>query len=203
MALTVEQRAAAYTAAYPTYPPLATHGRWLYGIWEVGAFYRSNGFYGAYPHGYLDRLRALFPDFPPETWWHVFSGSLDPTTPGVRVDVHPDRAPDVLADVQQLSRVVPLGAIDFVAADPPYSVADATNYDVPMPNRRQVMAELAYCVRPGGMLAWLDTVKPMYRAKDWRLWGEIGIAGSTNHRVRMVFLFEREAYAEEMVAWPT
>lgn len=203
MALTVEQRAASYNAAYPMYPPLVTWGRWLYGIWEIGNNYRNTTpLYGAYPPGYLDRLAAIFPDYPRSTWWHVFAGSLPPEESRRRIDVNPDRSPDLLADAQRLSNHLTLGAMDFVAADPPYSEEDAVNYDTPMPNRHKVMRELAYTVAPGGQLAWLDTVKPMYRAAEWHLWGEIGIARSTNHRVRFVFLFERKPYAEEIIEWP-
>lgn len=203
MALTVEQRAASYNAAYPMYPPLVTWGRWLYGIWEIGNNYRgTSALYGAYPPGYLDRLAAIFPDYPRARWWHVFAGSLPQTESYRRIDLNPDRQPDLLADAQKLSHHLPLATMEFVAADPPYSDEDAVAYDTPMPDRRKVMRELAYTTAPGGMLAWLDTVKPMYRAAEWHLWGEIGIARSTNHRVRFVFLFERKPYAEEIIEWP-
>lgn len=76
----------------------------------------------------------------------------------------------------------------MAAADPPYTPQDAKKYGVKMVNRIHALIELARVVRAGGHLAWLDTMKPMYRKKEWRLFGEIAVVRSTNHRVRMLFL---------------
>ena len=188
--MTVAERAASYSAAFPAYPPLVTHGRWIYGVFEIGNDYRNkSSLYGAYPPRLLDRIRAIFPEHRPETWLHAFSGSLTREAQGLRVDLMAERAPDVIADVTRLPLATASRAM--TAADPPYSDRDAERYGTPMVDRRKAMRELARVTKSGGHLSWLDTVKPMYRNVDWRLFGEIAVVRSTNHRVRMIFLFER------------
>ena len=185
------ERAAAYNAAFPKWPPLVVYGRWIYGVWEIGNDYRNRSpLYGAYPARFLPRLQALFPDHAPGTWLHAFAGSLPPDTHGLRVDRVHARQPDVVADVCQL----PLGtaSVEMVDADPPYGERHAKRYGTKMVNRLAATRELARVVTPGGHLAWLDTKKPMYRNTEWFLFGEIGVVRSTNHDVRMLFLFERQ-----------
>ena len=193
MNLSLEQRAAAYHAAFPTWPPLSTTRRWIYGVWDIGNAYKSKqGYYGEYPHGYLARVGALFPEKKSGRTLHLFSGSV--TAPGIKMDLRwigqrPRGA--VTGDAQRLSEYFEAGRFDMVYADPPYTVADAARYSTPMPNRRKVMAELARVVAAEGHVAWLDCVKPMYRKVEWTMIGEIGVARSTNHRVRMLFIFQR------------
>jgi len=42
-------------------------------------------------------------------------------------------------------------------------------------------------------LVWLDTVWPMHRKAEWRTVGRILLQRSTNHRARIVSIFERVA----------
>lgn len=188
--MTLAERARSYAEAFPDRPPLVVHGAqsgraWLYGVWEIGNDYRSStGFYGSYPPSYLARLAAVFPDHPRDRWVHLFSGSL---REGLRIDINPSNAPTILGSAE----AVPLRDVAFIAADPPYTPADAERYGTKMPDRKKVMHSIAASMRSGGHLAWLDTVKPMYRKIEWQLFGEIAVVRSTNHRVRMAFLFER------------
>ena len=184
-----------YREAYPNYPPLVVHGNWLYGVWELGNNYKGSGFYGSYPNGYLRRVMCMFPDV--KSILHLFSGSLPPG-PYTRFDCHeqPDYFNnlyhgDVIGDAHELSRCFPTLRFDLVLADPPYTKEDAKRYGTPMVNRAKVMREVAKVVYSGGWLVWLDTVKPMYRKSEWVLRGEIAVVGSTNHRVRMCFIFQR------------
>lgn len=80
-------------------------------------------------------------------------------------------------------------AFDLVLADPPYTAEDATRYGTPMIRRDVVMREIRKVVERGANLVWLDTVTPMWRKKDWHLWGLIGIVRSSNHRVRFAHIF--------------
>ena len=186
--MTPAERAAAYNAAFPKRPPLAVSGRWVYGIWEIGnAYGGSSGYYGEYPRGYVERVRAMFPDMDPARTLHLFSGSYD--GPGVRVDLKGEPRPTLRGDAARL----PFrdGAFRFVMADPSYSPADSKRYGVPHPNKKLVLRELARVVAPGGHLVWLDIPKPMYRKVEWRPWGTVGVLRSTNHRGRFAFMFER------------
>jgi hypothetical protein len=180
-------RAALYNAAFPSYPPLCTTGRWVYGMWVLGNNYRGSGYYGAYPPGYLKRVLSLFPDA--TRVLSLFSGSLQ--GPGVTLDCQRTAAvqPQVLGSAEALPFLP--GSFDLCLADPPYSPVDAVRYATPMVSRRKVLASLAHVIPAGGHVVWLDTQLPMYRKAEWHLWGTIGLVRSTNHRVRLVSLFER------------
>ena len=51
-------------------------------------------------------------------------------------------------------------------------------------------------VKPGGWLVWLDTQLPMYRKDQWTNVAQIGLVRSTNHRVRLVSIFQRTGGGE-------
>jgi ubiquinone/menaquinone biosynthesis C-methylase UbiE len=80
----------------------------------------------------------------------------------------------------------------MVAADPPYSPADAARYGTPPVHKPAVLREIARVVAPGGFLIWLDTTLPLYRKVEWHHWGMICVQRSTNHRTRLCSLFTRQ-----------
>jgi hypothetical protein len=194
--MTLRDRAEAYAAAFPDRPALqVVHERGLEvlcGTWLGGQNYRATAsLYGSYPPGYLARIAALFPDAEPARTLHVFSGSL-PAGPYVRVDVNPDRQPDHVCNVVDLPRVFLPGRFRLTMADPPYSSADAKKYGVPMVDRRRALASIAQVTAVGGFLVWLDCVWPMFSKRQWRTVGRICLVRSTNHRVRLISIFERQ-----------
>jgi hypothetical protein len=200
--LTLADRAAAYAAMFPKFH--ASHLRVvkesgrpvLYGTWLLGNDYRNKTrYYGAYPPSYLQRVSALFPDIEPGRTLHVFSGSL-PRGPYLRLDVNPDNGAELVGDacdVAELIRVLGDGFLgfDLICADPPYSADDAARYGTAMIDRRRCVAALAEVCRSGGFLVWLDTVWPQFSKRQWRTVGRIQLIRSTNHRVRLVSIFER------------
>lgn len=201
--MTLSDRAVAYAAAFPDRPRLQVvreQGRdVLYGTWLGGQDYRqTSALYGAYPKGYVDRVMSLFPDVDEGDVLHAFSGSLPPGR-YVRLDVNPARRPDIVASVydvrEALDHAYPAARFRprLILADPPYSSADAEHYETRMVDRRRAVAALATVTRVGGFLVWLDTVWPMHAKRDWRTVGRIAYIRSTNHRVRLVSIFERQA----------
>jgi hypothetical protein len=52
----------------------------------------------------------------------------------------------------------------------------------------------------GAHVVWLDQVHPMYRKDKFSLEAEIGMVKSTNHRYRVVCVFERRALVEAAVS---
>lgn len=182
------QRAELYNSAFPKFPPLVATRRWLYGMWVLGNDYRGSGYYGAYPPAYLKRMAALFPDA--DNILHLFSGSLPPGH-YTRFDCRAELEPEVVGTAERLPEYFKPGAFDLVYADPPYSEEDAEHYGRALVSRNLVMRSLLPVVCRGGYVVWLDQVLPMYRKTDWCLDGTIGLVRSTNHRVRVVFLFRR------------
>lgn len=161
------------------------------GTWIMGNDYRvKSKYYGGYPAGYLRRIKALFPD--KQRTLHLFSGHVDKSVmPGDTVDLNPDLRPDYVDDAQTLSRV-PLETYDLVMADPPYSVEDCDHYQTPMIKRNKVMAALGQRLTSGCHVVWLDQVLPMYRKDQFSVEAVIGMVKSTNHRFRVVVVFQRK-----------
>ena len=167
---------------------LSEDGR-IVGTWIMGNAYGvKSGYYGGYPAGYLKRIKAMFPD--KSKALHVFSGRVDQSSwPGDTVDLNPDMEPTYLDDAQTLEKV-PLSNYDIILADPPYSVEDSEHYQPTMVKRNKVMRALSG-VKQGTHVVWLDQVLPMYRKDTWKITGVIGMVKSTNHRFRVVTIFER------------
>jgi hypothetical protein len=208
------KRAMAYNYAFPDRPPLAAHmpqggPQWVAGTWLIGACYKNpNPLYGAYPHGYLERVHSMFPDA--RQVLHVFSGGL--TFENARVAAWPQpQKPDLggefgleLVDVMGPDQGrhptwqgdlmdMPAewaGRFDLILADPPYSYADAEHYGTPMVNRAAVIRRLREVCCKGGNLVWLDQCWPQHRKDQWRTWAHIGLVRSTNHRMRLVSMFQ-------------
>lgn len=185
--ISLQERAALYAAAHPDWPKLQVD-RQISGMWIMGNNYRTSGYYGAYPHGYLERVNSMFPDA--ERVLHLFSGSLPPGnyTRFDRVFGKGDRC----GDAELLSSYFEKGPrFDLIFADPPYSVEDSNHYGCAMVNRNKVVSECAKLLEPGGYLVWLDQVLPMFRKSELELSAVIGMVKSTNHRFRVVTMFRR------------
>lgn len=150
----------------------------------------ASQYYGGYPAGYVKRVRALFPEADAQSTLHLFSGMVDPSKfPGDRVDINGATSPTYIDDAQSLTKV-PLGRYKFVFADPPYSVEDCDHYQCTMVKRNVVMKALER-LPEGAVVVWLDQVLPMYRKVAFEVVGVVGMVKSTNHRFRVVTIFQR------------
>lgn len=189
--MTNEQRIQNYLTAtkFAQHLFIGGDGR-IVGTMILGNDYRvKSGYYGGFPAGFLKRMAALFPD--KTNILHLFSGKVDLTAmPGRTVDLNPENNPDWVDDAQTLENV-PLEEFDLVVSDPPYSVEDADHYQTPMVKRNKVMAALGERLRSGCHVCWLDQVLPMFRKDEFSIRGVIGIVKSTNHRFRVVTIFEK------------
>lgn len=185
--LTIDDRASLYATNFPLYPGLIADKGWLLGTWILGNAYgrADQTLYGAYPSNFLKRVRAMFPDAIHVL--HLFSGHLKPGPFEVCVDLKIERRPTVVAAAKALPFLP--GVFDLVLADPPYSAKDALKYGTPPLHRGNVMRGLRDCVKTGGHVCWLDTVRPMYRKGQWKQIGAIGVSVSTNTRTRMLSIF--------------
>lgn len=191
---------AGYRKAFPNYPPLIAwrspkkkggqHRCWLYGYWEIGNDYKGSGYHGSYPPSFLKRIYSMFPEKDYPRMLHLFSGSLQKEERGIRFDINPKLKPDVCGEAEKLWNYF-TKKFNLIIADPPYTEEDALKYGNPMVSRNKVVKECVKSLRKGGILVWLDMVKPMYRKDELNHIGSIGLARSTNHRVRSVFIYEK------------
>ena len=198
--MTLQERIDNYCkiTGYPRSLFISEDGR-IVGTWIMGNNYHvTSGLYGGYPHGYLKRIKSLFPD--KKECLHLFSGSIDLSIfSGKTVDINPLRNPDFIDDAQTLKNV-PLEQFDIVLADPPYSIEDAERYQTTMIRRNIVMRSLGERLIHGTHVVWLDQVLPMYRKDQFDIVGVIGMVKSTNHRFRVITIFQkRTASLRELV----
>lgn len=163
----------------------------IVGVMILGNNYQvKSKFYGGYPHGYLPRMKALFPD--KQNVLHLFSGHVDNKAfLGTTVDMNPDYKPDYVDDAQTLEKVPDMDKFDLVMADPPYSVEDCEHYQTSMVKRNLVMRALGHKLSKGAHVCWLDQVLPMWKKSEFKLVGVIGMVKSTNHRFRVISIFEK------------
>lgn len=189
--MTLQDRIDSYhkLTKFPTSLWIGGDGR-ICGIWIMGNSYRvKSKFYGGYPHGYLRRVKALFPD--KQKVLHLFAGRVDTEIfPGTTVDINPKLNPDIVDDAHSLTKV-PLEKFDLVLADPAYSTEDTVHYGVPMVNRNTVIRRLSERLASGTHVVWLDQVLPMYAKKDFATVAHIGMVKSTNHRFRVITVFKK------------
>jgi len=187
--MNLTERIESYSKTFPEFPPLylASNKR-IEGLWIIGNRYNTGGYYGAYPHGYLRRVSSLFPE--KGNTLHLFSGSLPKSEEYIRFDLKPEA--DVVGDAHKLSDYFSENYFDIVFADPPYSQEDADHYGTIMVKRKTVFDQALKILKPGGFLVWLDQIFPLHRKDivDWML--AVGIIQSTNHRVRVVFGFQKK-----------
>jgi hypothetical protein len=192
----LQDRIASYEAETGFPPALWELNGVIYGVWIMGNDYRvKTGYYGGYPATYLRRVKSLFPE--KQRVLHVFSGRVDLSVmPGDTVDLNAENEPTFVDDAQSLASV-PVEDYDLILADPPYSVEDAEHYQPAMVKRNKVMAALGRRASEGTHVVWLDQVLPMYRKDQWAVVGYIGMVKSTNHRFRVVTVFERKPRVDD------
>ena len=199
----MQQRVESYARTFPDMPggcpSLVTSPSGvarMVGEWQFGQDFRNQSdYYGAFPGNFLDRLAALFPEQAIKPHMlpmgglvlHAFSGSLA-AGPYDRCDIN--QTSEYQCDIRELPARVSV-PYDLTIADPPYSDEDAEKYKAPPLDRGALTEALAQVTRVGGHLCWLDTVWPMHRKEHWLDVGHIYVLRSTNHRVRLLTIFER------------
>jgi len=157
----------------------------IVGLWVMGNCYHTkSNLYGAYPHGYLDRIYTLFPLIPHRSL-HLFSGSLPESDEYDKVDFN------VGIDAESMSDILPHNFYERIYADPPYSIEDCDHYGCCMIKRNKVFNECYKIMKKEGLLIWLDQVLPQYKKTEFEIVARIGMVKSTNHRFRVITVFKK------------
>lgn len=182
------ERAGFYAKAFPKWPAPRADDRWMDGMWIMGNNYKTSGYYGAFPHTYLERVNSMFPDA--ERVLHLFAGSL-PKGNYTRFDLTEEKSDGVWGNAEFLATHMAGRTFDLIHADPPYSIEDCEHYGCAMVNRNKVVQQCSRILEPGGYLVWLDQVLPMFKKEELSMVGVIGMVKSTNHRFRVVTIFRK------------
>ena len=175
-----------YNKTFNKYPPsLFLSNNQIIGLWVMGNNYTTKtSLYGAYPHGYLKRINALYPIVKKKTL-HLFSGSLPDSEDYDRVDYNTG------IDAEKMSQKLKNNHYELILADPPYSVEDCDRYGCCMVKRNVVFKEAYKVMKKGGVLVWLDQVLPQYKKTQFDVQARIGMVKSTNHRFRVITIFKK------------
>ena len=182
----LQQRIDNYNNTFKKFPKsLFLSEECILGIWVMGNNYTTKtDLYGAYPYGYLNRIHSLFPLIPNRTL-HLFSGSLPDSNEYDKVDYNTG------FDAETFSEIIPNDTYELILADPPYSVEDCDHYGCCMVKRNVVFKQCYNVLKSGGHLIWLDQVLPNYRKDQFKIVGRIGMVKSTNHRFRVITIFQK------------
>ena len=175
-----------YHKTFHKFPPtLMNSNNQITGLWVMGNNYTTkSNLYGAYPHGYLQRIYTMFPLVPGKSL-HLFSGSLPDSPDYDKVDYN------VGIEAEKMSDILPHNFYERVYADPPYSIEDCEHYGCCMIKRNVVFKECFKIMKQGGVLIWLDQVLPNYKKTEFKVIARIGMVKSTNHRFRVVTIFQK------------
>lgn len=176
-----------WNETYPDYPPtIKSHG-WVYGVWYCGTSFHKSVLHGQYPHGFLDRLLALFPDVRESRILQVPSGTI--VRPGITVDMVQDinRRPAIIAAAEALP--FQSESFDLVISDPPYSDTDSKKYGTPPYPLAKAMAEGLRVLRPGGYYCLLHLMYPSYSRKN--LIALIAVVTGFSKRTRILSIFRK------------
>lgn len=185
-----------------SWSPLIAHGNSICGFWWFGHWYNttrlSSGeyYYGAYPHGFVDRVMLLFKDILDRSdsrILHLFSGTIiGDNNKSITFDINPKVSPNAVGDAQQLDIYFPNSYFDIILADPPYD-NNYVKYGTEKFSRKSVVSKCSIILKSGGFLLWLDTIIPQWRKVDgWLYRGNIGIAMSTNHKARALTILQKD-----------
>lgn len=158
----------------------------MFGVPRVAQHFEPFADGGGYPKGFVDwayaeigRLRGSVVD--PAKVLHLCSGSM---LSGVRVDVRPERSPDIVADCRNVP--LPDASFDVILADPPYSEDYAANlYGTAehYPKPGEIMVEACRLLRPDGMVGLLHFQVPMIR-KPLSIVAVYGITTGSGYAIR-------------------
>jgi len=153
-------------------------------------------FYGAYPNGFLWRVRILTGAWPSDPVLYVCAGvvrhrALDPIGPPDRtLDLDPVHAPDFLQDARD---PYPRG-FRAILADPPYSPADAAHYapgQAAYPEPEIILLHALDALPPGGRVGILHLRAPRPPTRGVRFAASVAVLVGYGNQVREFSVVEK------------
>jgi len=164
---------------------------WLCGSAEKDS--EGNKFSGAYPAGFLKRLKSAFQDFYPTNpvdILHVCSGRIS-CKEGMRLDIDPKYKPDFLCNAENMTEIKDEEFL-WVQSDTPYNKeASLKYYDKPMVNRSKVIKEMTRVCKIGGFIAMLDQISPNNVPRCLKRFALIGVTSIPNQDMRIFSVFQK------------
>lgn len=155
--------------------------------------HNGNKFPGAYPAGFLKRLKKAFEYiYPtnPRDILHVCSGRIPPEE-GIRIDLDPSYNPDYLDDVETMKDISD-DLFQWVMADPPYNnPASQKYYKMKMPNKAKMIKQMVRVCKVDGYVSILDQISPNSVSRCLKRVAIIGITSVPNQDLRVFTVFKK------------
>lgn len=165
---------------------------WLCGSAEKDS--EGGKFAGAYPAGFMKRLKTAFRDFYPtdrEDILHVCSGRL-PSSEGLRLDIDDQYEPDFLNNAENMEDIED-EQFQWVQSDTPYNKeASSKYYGKPMLTRSNVVKEMTRVCKVGGFISMLDQISPNNVPRCLKRVALIGVTSIPNQDMRIFTVFYKE-----------
>ena len=166
-------------------------------VWMCGSQEKSQDkekkFSGAYPAGFLKRLKTAFKEYyprVPDNILHVCSGRIDPSE-GVRLDIDEEYNPDILSNAEDMFEINE-EAFEWVMADPPYNEAAAKKYyNKKLLNKSKMMREMARVCKRNGFVALLDQTSPNSVPKCLERVALVGVTSIPNQDMRIFSVWRK------------
>ncbi|MGI0080662.1 MAG: hypothetical protein ACRECH_13690 [Nitrososphaerales archaeon] len=185
---------------------LFIHNGRICGLWDIGALYMRNyyknpqGYYGAFPHKFKERVFALFPEC--RKVMHLFSGTIRPSKTKQReeitFDMKPDFRPTICDDVRNIEEYASvIRKQDLILADPMYEKRDFEKHGQKPFDKWGTIRRLAPMMKTGAFLGWLDVYVPMFSNESWTRIVSIGVEVSTNTRMRVFTVLRKKSGQDE------
>ena len=155
-------------------------------------------FDGAYPKGFLKRLKASFVNYYPtdrKDILHVCSGRISPDE-GMRLDHSQQYPPDFLCNAEDFrladGKLVPSEKFQWVISDTPYNEdASKKYYKTPMLNRSNVMRQMNRVCKVGGFIAVFDQIMVVSPPKNLKRVAMIGVTSVPNLDMRILTVLKK------------
>lgn len=165
-------------------------------LWMCGSAEKDidgNKFSGAYPAGFLKRVKTAFEAYYPrsrEDILFVCSGRV-PSCEGYRLDIDSKYNPDFLTNAEDMS-MIDNERFFWVTSDTPYNDrASEKYYGRPLLNRAKMIREMVRVCKFDGFVSILDQISPNNVPRCLERVAIIGVTSIPNQDLRVFSVFRK------------
>lgn len=162
----------------------------------------GNKFDGAYPLGFLNRVKKGFASYWPtdvNKILHVCAGTISKSE-GKTLDIDPKYNPDYLCNAETFrygnletgETQISDNTFEWELADPPYNKdASEKYYNKPLLIKSKMIKQMARTVKVGGFIGILDQIMPQGPPRNIKCVARIGVTSVPNLDMRILTVFKK------------
>ena len=154
---------------------------------------QGNKFDGAYPAGFLDRMKSGFYHYYPvdkREILFVCSGRV-PSSEGMRLDIDPKYNPDFPCNAENMD-LIRGNTFSWTTSDTPYN-KDASDkyYGKPLLNKSKCLKEMSRVTKVNGFVSVLDESFPVSPPRNLKCVARIAVSSVPNLTFRAFTVFKK------------